>query len=94
LRIWAAIFGVWGLFLSGLLANMGSPGIMQAVTLDSLLSAKLAQLEQVQVDVRKLEEDYARLEQSRAVQEREIRSVLGYAAPDELIFDFSDPNSL
>ena len=68
--------------------------MIQAASLNNLLSSKRAQLEQIQSDVRRLEEDYVHLEQSHAIQEREIRRVLGYAAPDELIFDFSDSGQL
>jgi hypothetical protein len=40
-----------------------------------------------------LQEDSSRLERNKLTQEREIRRVLGYAAPNELIFDFSADDS-
>jgi hypothetical protein len=36
-----------------------------------------------------LKADADQLEHSKLVQQREIRRVLGYAADDEIIFDFS-----
>lgn len=38
-----------------------------------------------------MEGEKVRLEKSAATQEREVRRVLGYAASDEIIFDFAAP---
>jgi cell division protein FtsB len=81
--------------LTGALHSVfGSPGALQAVRLKDLLAAKQAQVERIQNQVHGLEEEQARLETSRVLQQREIRRVLGYAAPDEMIFDFSDAAKL
>lgn len=89
-RLWGFIFAVWGVFLSGVLAGMvGSPGAIQALRLKSLLEAKQDQISQIEGEVHALEAEAGRLEKSRVAQEREIRRTLGYAAPDEIIFDFA-----
>ena len=90
-RIWIGIFAVWGLLLSGFLSNViGSPGVIQAVRLKILLDHKQAQAKQVQDLILSVQSESALLESSRAAQQREVRKVLGYAAPDEIIFDFSN----
>jgi cell division protein FtsB len=89
-RLWFSIFGVWFILLSGLLAHWGgSPGVLQAFRLSSLLSVKQQKVQELEAEVAQLEEESTRLEKSRVAQEREIRRTLGYAAQDELIFDFS-----
>lgn len=89
-RRWLFFFGLWLLFLSGLLANfVGSPGIVQSVRLNSLLAAKKQQVAHAQEELQKLQKEATRLEVSRVAQEKEIRKVLGYAASDEIIFDFN-----
>lgn len=92
-RIWIAFFGIWLVFLSGAMAGtlggaLGGPGALQAYRLYSLLQDKRAKLKQIETSVNGLEQESARLEGNKAVQRREIRRVLGYAAPDELVFDF------
>jgi cell division protein FtsB len=82
-------FGCWLIFLSGFLAPfVGSPGIVQAIRLHGLLDAKQDQMQHIEDQIRQLEAEALRLEKSSVVQEREIRRVLGYAAGDEIIFDF------
>jgi hypothetical protein len=76
--------------LSGVLANcVGSPGILQAVRLRNYLGTKKDQLVVIQEEVKKLHLESLQLEHSRIAQEREVRRVLGYAASDEIIFDFN-----
>lgn len=88
-QLWIGFFGVWLMLLSGVLSSfLGSPGWLQAYRLNNLLELKKAQLSKAQEDLKKLQFDTHRLETSRIAQEREIRRVLGYAGPDELIFDF------
>ncbi|MGZ3689583.1 MAG: hypothetical protein ACXVBW_14870, partial [Bdellovibrionota bacterium] len=67
-----------------------APGIAQAWNLRSLLSSKKLEIERIQNDVDRLQSEAELFSQSRTVQQREIRRVLGYAAPDELIFDFTE----
>lgn len=88
--IWLVLFGIWGVFLSGVLVGLGGPpGALQAIRLNGLLSSKQAQLARLEVDIGRLEAEGTRIEKNRFAQEREIRRVLGYAAQDELIFDFT-----
>lgn len=92
-RIWALVFIVWSLFLSGAFAAVtGAPGILQAWRLGRLLDQRLATSAGLERHVQRLHVEQLRLERSPSVQRREIRRVLGYAAHDELVFDFSDAN--
>ena len=76
--------------MSGALANWGSPpGVIQLARLHSLLDLKQDQLGQLRGEIGRLESDAVLLEKSKITQQREIRRVLGYAAPDEIIFDFT-----
>jgi cell division protein FtsB len=95
MKFWAAIFTLWGLLLSGVFAGfVGSPGVIQAVRLTSLLHAKESQLLELQEDLSRLKTEVAGLERSRIIQQREIRRVLGYTGPDEVVFDFTQNESL
>lgn len=79
--------------MSGILSSwVGSPGLWQAYRLHSLLKEREDRRATVHQDIAKIRAEYAALEKSRATQLREIRHVLGYVAPGEMIFDFaSDP---
>src|SRR5689334_3316650 len=93
-RAWLGLFALWSLLLTGALAGfVGSPGILQALRLKGLLAAKEAQVLSLEAQVHALELEAARLERSRFTQQREIRKILGYAASDELIFDFTPSDS-
>ncbi len=90
---WITLFGLWLLLLSGLLVNfIGSPGILQAIRLRNLLQSKTEQLHSMRQELEKTKSESHELETSRSAQIREIRRVLSYAAPDELVFDFSSPD--
>ncbi len=90
LRAWTAIFALWSLFLSGAFASfLGSPGVFQLLRLQSLLNSKQAQVSKLQSEIVALQLEGSLLEHNQVAQQREIRRVLGYAAADELIFDFS-----
>jgi cell division protein FtsB len=90
LKLWTALFALWGLLLSGILASfVGSPGIIQALRLKSLLASKQAQIERMQNELIKLQNDAVQLDHGKVAQQREIRRVLGYAAADEIVFDFT-----
>ena len=87
---WMTLFGFWTLFLTGLFANvLGTPGVLQAVRLNNLLRIKQTHLARLQEGLHQLQTEVTELETNRFAQQREIRKILGYAAPDELIFDFS-----
>lgn len=89
-QLWLGFFGLWIFFLSGVLTPLvGTPGILQALRLKDLLDAKQKQITFHQEELAKLENESQLLEKNHVVQQREIRKVLGYAAKDELIFDFS-----
>ncbi|MEK6704741.1 MAG: hypothetical protein AABZ06_03050 [Bdellovibrionota bacterium] len=89
-KIWLAIFGLWLIFISGIPSGLtGSPGLIQLISLKGLLNAKEQQVIQLKDEVTRLEVQSTLLEKSHIAQRREIRRTLGYAAPDELIFDFS-----
>jgi cell division protein FtsB len=91
IRLWLCAFALWGLFLSGVGASfVGSPGVIQAVRLKRLLDSKLTQSSALQAELTQLRTEAIQLERSKVTQQREIRRVLGYTAPDEIIFDFTD----
>jgi hypothetical protein len=68
---------------------LGTPGITQAVRLRGLLHSKQAELTGLEAEIQRLDTETIRLERSRIAQEQEIRRTLGYAASDEIIFDFA-----
>lgn len=84
-QLWLAIFAVWIISLTGL---FGFPGVLQSLRLQKLLDSKQAQISQVQADINRLQQEALGLEKNKFLQQREIRRVLGYASPDEIIFDF------
>lgn len=89
-RVWLVIFSIWSVLLSGVLTRwIGGPGVLQWVHLEQLLKSKQDKWVEVETRMARLEEERRRLEKSSPAQELEIRRVLGYAADDELIFDFS-----
>jgi hypothetical protein len=87
------------MILTGILAprvgsHSSSPGVLQAVRLQNLLKSKEMQIQAIQGELDRLQTEASLLEKSTIIQEREIRRVLGYAAPDELIFDFTPSGQL
>lgn len=97
-QIWLGIFGIWSLLLtgffssnSGRLGGIVGPGALQAIRLQNLLQAKTAQLDKIQDRINELQSEADSIEQNPVIQQREIRRVLGYAAQDEIIFDFTTP---
>jgi hypothetical protein len=92
-QVWLALFGIWGLFLTGIfstaLRGLAGPGVLQAIRLQNLLHSKNARVEKLQIEINELEAEATLIEKSPLAQKREIRQVLGYAAADEIIFDFS-----
>ena len=90
-RVWIAIFAFWLFMLSGVTQSfgVGSPGVIQFLRLNSLLSDRQAQATETDIEVARLDEESVSLEKSRTVQEREIRRTMGYVGENEMIFDFS-----
>jgi cell division protein FtsB len=94
-RLWLVLFGFWLFFLSGIPAGLThSPGMLQSFRLKKLLASKVAQGAKMEKEIHLLDTERTQLEKNRMVQEREIRRVLGYAASDEIIFDFSAADRL
>ncbi|MDR3608738.1 MAG: hypothetical protein P4M08_15345 [Oligoflexia bacterium] len=90
-HFWFATFGLWLFFLSGVLTPFfGTPGAIQALRLRHILETKQEQIAQHEDELLRLQTEADRLEKSRVAQQIEIRRVLGYAAPNELIFDFRE----
>ncbi len=88
--VWIVIFSIWGGFLSGILSSkFGSPGIIQATKLHRLLGIKRQELDTEERSKERLSIEKTALKSNFEFQAKEIRRVLGYAAKDELIFDFS-----
>ncbi len=89
-KFWLVVFSIWTILLSGAFSSIvGSPGILDWMRLDSLLSEKEKQIAGVESEIERLKSESHLLESSAALQQREIRRVLGYAGKDELIFDFT-----
>ena len=80
---------MWLILISGVLPWSVAPGIWQAIQLNSLLEQKRQRLVKIETEIVDLEREKKLLETHRPTQEREIRKVLGYAGPDEIVFDFS-----
>ena len=88
-KIALGLFVIWSFVLSGLFdQTLSSPGVLQALELRSLLNEKQKQVSALEAELRQLEEHYQHLDKNEAAIEREIRKTLGYAAADELVFDF------
>lgn len=93
-RLWLALFLLWTIFLSGLFTPLlKTPGILQALRLNSIYDAKQEEINQKENELIALQNGADLLEKNHIIQQREIRRVLGYAAPDELIFDFSESSA-
>ena len=97
-RVWIGVFAVWIALLSGVFGRVSenrlAPGVLQAVRLNALLDSRKEELGNLQSELDRLGSEAERLEHSRVTQVREIRRTLGYAAPDEIIFDFTSPESI
>jgi hypothetical protein len=97
-QIWIGVFGIWGLILTGAfssaLGSLVGPGVLQAIRLQNLLHSKTVQLDQIQTQINELQSETDLLEKSTVAQQREIRRVLGYAASDEIIFEFSSNQAI
>ncbi len=88
-RTWLLLFVLWIVFLSGIIKTwVGTPGVYQAIGLRMLLDQKINERELLEKSVASRVKEINDLEKNRLVQEREIRRVLGYTAPGELVFDF------
>ncbi len=91
---WMTAFGIWFVFLSGLLTPfLGTPGVIQALRLRHTLETKQALVSLHEDELLRLQSRISQLQKSPVAQQVEIRRVLGYAAPNELIFDFATQTS-
>ncbi len=88
--LWAGLFALWAIFLTGGLAPwLQSPGVIQLLRLKHLADEKKTQTTQAENELIRLQEQSVGLEKSHVAQQREIRRVLGYIAPGEIVFDFT-----
>lgn len=85
-RVWLGFFALWVVFLSGLFT--GAPGLWQAANRLMLRSDRQAELAKIEADIARLTQEEIDLRDNPLVQAAEIRRVLGYTAPNELVFDF------
>ncbi len=93
-HFWIGLFTLWMVFLSGALTPfVGTPGAIQALRLRSVLNSKQELASRHEDELIKLQQQISLLEKSQVAQQLEIRRILGYAAPNELIFDFSTQTS-
>ena len=89
-RLWAGAFVIWGILLSGVFSSMGgSPGIIQAFRLNSVLNQKLIDLTSIETEIAKIEVEITSLEKNPRAQKHEVRKTLDYINSDKIIFDFS-----
>jgi cell division protein FtsB len=87
---WLALFSVWLVLLSGILSDFtGTPGVLQAFRLRHLLEGRRAQVAALEQSMLDLEREHDLLEKDVKYQAAEIRRVLGYVGPDEVVFDFN-----
>jgi hypothetical protein len=57
-----------------------------------LVETRQQKMSEIESKIMEISAEQVRLEKSPAAQRREIRRVMGYLAPDEILFDFSsDP---
>lgn len=56
--------------------------------IQSLLAAKQNQVIEAESQITQLQNELKDLQKSPRAQSREIRQVLGYLAPDEIVFEF------
>ncbi len=89
-RVWIGIFLIWGVFLSGLLTPwLQTPGLWQYSKLTTLRDQKKVELSQLEAKIEAKDQERIALESNPDLQEKEIRRVLGYVSPNEIVFDFS-----
>ncbi len=94
-RLALAFFGIWLVFLTGLLGIFSKspaipPGVYQSMQLASLLNDRQAEISALRQELDALAAEERALRTNPRHQQREIRRVLGFTAPDEVIFDFSE----
>lgn len=88
-QLWKLLFVLWLVMISGVFERVGGgPGVIQLVRLKRHLEQRQLEQQRVEADIQRLEQLSGALQSNAALQEREIRRVLGYVAPGELIFDF------
>jgi cell division protein FtsB len=91
-KTWGILLGLWFLVLSGVLSQpLKTPGLLQVWQLSHFSADRTETIERLQAEVEALNTDASALLKDPTVQEREARRVLGYVAPDEIVFDFTEP---
>ncbi len=91
-KIWLGVFSVWILLVTGFASHWTrSPGLIQFLRLKVLHQEKLNSLNAFERETARLTAVKTALERDTVTQEATVRTVLGYARRDEIIFDFT-PN--
>jgi hypothetical protein len=89
-KLWLIFFGVWLIFLTGLLDPVvGSPGLKQWYKVKSSLNLRRQEVDEVEARSNLLRDAAKQLESNSVAQEREIRRVLGYLGEQEVVFEFA-----
>jgi len=88
-RLWLLLFVSWGIFLTGVAERFGGPqGIAQYLQIKALADQRAEELSRLEDELERVETEAGKLERSRTAQVREIRRVLGYAGPDDLVIEW------
>jgi cell division protein FtsB len=86
---WCGFFLLWLVLLSGALERwVGGPGLVQWLQVRSLVAETRARGEEIEFELSRLDGLRRQLESNPAVQEIEIRRVLGYLRPNEMVFEY------
>lgn len=90
---WMIVFGGWIIVLTGGLSPFFSqnPGVLQANRLTALKQEKVKLLQNLESEIHGMKQELELIQSNRWFQEREVRRVLGFAAPNEIVFDFNTP---
>ena len=86
---WCGFFLLWLILLSGMLERwVGAPGLYQWLQVRSLVKETRNKGEEIEFELSRLDGLRKQLETNPAVQEIEIRRVLGYLRPNEIVFEY------
>lgn len=88
-KFWIGCFVIWLVLLTGIFERwFGSPGLRQYLQVESLLTDSRQQSTDLEFEIARLKEIQPQLETNAMAQEREIRKVLGFLGPGEVVFEF------
>lgn len=95
--IWIGVFVLWAVGLSGIPHDLGrklglsflrAPGLVQYLRLQAQVSQSERDLQAVRDAAAAALQWNRALESDPKAQEREARRILGWVAPDEIVFEF------